>query len=247
MIIYKTTNILNGKFYIGQDLHNNPEYLGSGLILHNSIRKYGISNFVKEIIEICDSKEHLNEREKYWIDKLNSKNRNIGYNIADGGSGGKTWQNYTDPEMIRLTRDKRSKSTSERNKRQGGFMKDRDKQREACIKGNKARTESGYSHSQETRDKIGDAHRGKEVSEESRKNISKATLEAMSKIDMKSLYKEKVESKLKAAWELRDNQRVKELIELNKTNMNHGQKCEALGVSYPTYQKIRSMIENNKL
>ena len=38
MIVYKTINLVNGKIYVGQDLHNNPKYIGSGLILKNSIK-----------------------------------------------------------------------------------------------------------------------------------------------------------------------------------------------------------------
>jgi group I intron endonuclease len=244
MIVYKTTNLINGKFYIGQDLNNNPNYLGSGLMLNNAIKKYGKENFKKEIIEVCNSKDELNEREKFWIKELNSQDREIGYNIADGGTGGKTWQNYTDPEMIKNTKEKRSKSTSERNKRLGGFLKDKNRQKVACSNGNKKRTMNGYKHSEETKAKIGDAHRGKEVSEEARKNISEATKAGMSKVDMKALYKEKVEGKLKAAWEARDRQRLEILSELDSTGMNHGEKCKALGVSYPTYQKLRKMIDN---
>lgn len=248
MIVYKTTNLINGKIYIGQDLNNNPNYLGSGLMLNNAIKKYGKENFKKETIEVCNSKEELNEREKFWIKELNSQDRKIGYNIADGGTGGKTWQNYTDPEMIKNTKEKRSKSTSERNKRDGGWSSDPEKRKKSSIKANLARTMKGYKHSEETKAKIGDAHRGKEVSEEARKNISEATKAAMSNVDMKALYKEKVEDKLKAAWEARDRQRIESLEELDKTDMNHGQKCKALGVSYPTYQKLRKMIDNkNKL
>jgi hypothetical protein len=51
MIIYKTTNIVNGKIYIGQDKYDNPNYLGSGKILQLSFQKYGIENFRKEILE----------------------------------------------------------------------------------------------------------------------------------------------------------------------------------------------------
>jgi group I intron endonuclease len=85
MIIYKTTNIINGKIYIGQDSHNNPNYLGSGTVLHKAIEKYGYKNFVKEILEHCNSINELNEREVFWIAKFNSRDRNIGYNIAYGG------------------------------------------------------------------------------------------------------------------------------------------------------------------
>lgn len=91
MIIYKTTNKINGKFYIGKDENNNPEYYGSGLLLIRSIKKYGKENFFKEILEFCSSKAELNEREKYWISKFNATID--GYNIALGGSGGDTYTN----------------------------------------------------------------------------------------------------------------------------------------------------------
>ncbi len=65
MIIYKTTNLVNGKFYVGKSKYNDPEYLGSGIILKKAILKYGIENFNKEILEQCNSDAELNEREKY--------------------------------------------------------------------------------------------------------------------------------------------------------------------------------------
>lgn len=88
MIVYKTTNILNGKIYIGQDKNNNPNYLGSGLLLKEAIEKYGKESFKKEILEECQNKEHLNEREIFWIKELKSLDKNIGYNIASGGQFG---------------------------------------------------------------------------------------------------------------------------------------------------------------
>jgi len=89
MVIYKTTNLVNGKIYIGQDSNNNPKYLGSGMLLHRAIKKYGIDNFKKEILEECYNKKELDEKEKYWIKSYDSTNENIGYNISEGGTGGK--------------------------------------------------------------------------------------------------------------------------------------------------------------
>jgi len=101
MIIYKTTNLVNGKIYIGQDKNNNPTYLGSGKILHLAFQKYGIENFNKEILEECGSEEDLNEREKYWIGFYNSTDRKIGYNIALGGNGGDTISKHPNKDEIR--------------------------------------------------------------------------------------------------------------------------------------------------
>ena len=83
MIIYKTTNLINGKSYVGQQSTNDEMYLGSGKILKRAIVKYGVENFKKEIIEECSTREELNKREVYWIKKLNPE-----YNLHEGGYGG---------------------------------------------------------------------------------------------------------------------------------------------------------------
>ena len=88
MIIYKVTNLINNKIYVGQDKNNNPNYFGSGKTIKKAIKKYGKENFEKTIIEFCKTENELNEREIYWIDKLNSTNRKIGYNISKGGKEG---------------------------------------------------------------------------------------------------------------------------------------------------------------
>lgn len=88
MIIYKITNLLTNKIYIGQDSKNNPKYLGSGKILKRAIKKYGKENFKKEVLEECNNQIELDNREQYWINLLNTTNQNIGYNISFGGQTG---------------------------------------------------------------------------------------------------------------------------------------------------------------
>ena len=51
MIIYKTINLINGKIYIGQDTKNDPNYLGSGKIIKEAIKKYGKKNFTEDSIK----------------------------------------------------------------------------------------------------------------------------------------------------------------------------------------------------
>ena len=85
--IYETTNLINGKKYIGQHKSKNfdEKYIGSGKYLWNAIRKYGIENFECKIIEECDSREQLNEREIYWISFYNAVKSKNYYNITKGG------------------------------------------------------------------------------------------------------------------------------------------------------------------
>lgn len=84
--IYKTTNIINGKFYIGkhQTKDLNDGYMGSGKILQRAINKYGKENFVTEILHVCKSEKHMNTLEKILV----VPDKEINYNLCDGGKGG---------------------------------------------------------------------------------------------------------------------------------------------------------------
>lgn len=97
--IYKITNKINNKIYIGQTIKTRPtdrfsqhKYLANhpdqekGIsYLHRAMKTEGIDNFIFEIIENIDN-SLLDEREKYWIQYYNSKIP-FGYNICDGGKG----------------------------------------------------------------------------------------------------------------------------------------------------------------
>jgi hypothetical protein len=100
MEIYKITNLINGKIYIGKDTTSDKNYYGSGVLIKRSIKKYGIENFKKEILEICSSNDELCLKEMYWIDFFNSSNLEIGYNISKGGDGGDTISNNPNKEII---------------------------------------------------------------------------------------------------------------------------------------------------
>jgi hypothetical protein len=101
MIVYKTTNLVTGMSYIGKDASDNPKYLGSGLLLKSAIRKYGKSNFVKEVLEVCTRLEQLAARELYWIQFYHADTNPLYYNIAVGGLGGDTFTNHPNKENIR--------------------------------------------------------------------------------------------------------------------------------------------------
>lgn len=105
-IIYKITNKINGKIYIGQHQTKNLDdgYMGSSTILKAAIKKYGLENFTKEIICECSSFEEMNAME---AEIVNSEfvAREDTYNLSVGGSYG--WENCNktlrkDPEKERL-------------------------------------------------------------------------------------------------------------------------------------------------
>ena len=82
--IYKITNLLNNKIYIGKHSTNNINdgYMGSGKIIKQAIKKYGIENFIKEYLAFCDTESKLNWFEKFYIKKYDSTNNDIGYNLT---------------------------------------------------------------------------------------------------------------------------------------------------------------------
>ena len=86
--IYKTTNLVNNKVYIGQHkaLEKDNSYLGSGKILKQAIQKYGKGNFTNEILEWCENQDELDSKEIYYIKLYKDKGCEL-YNIAKGGQG----------------------------------------------------------------------------------------------------------------------------------------------------------------
>jgi group I intron endonuclease len=83
-----TINLVNKKKYIGKDVKNKKSYLGSGVVLAKAIKKYGKDNFIKIVLEKCSNKQHLEEREKWWINFFDAVKSKDFYNMLDGGTGG---------------------------------------------------------------------------------------------------------------------------------------------------------------
>ena len=84
-LVYKITNTVNDKFYIGchKTKDKNDGYMGSGKLIKKAIEKYGVENFRKEILAECSTVEEMFEKEKELV-VLNEKS----YNLKYGGDGG---------------------------------------------------------------------------------------------------------------------------------------------------------------
>lgn len=97
--IYETTNLINGKKYIGKSAQSkfDKNYHGSGKHIKEAIEKYGHNNFQTILIEKCYSLEELNNREFYWIEYYSAVERKDYYNIVPGGSGGWYYNRKTHP------------------------------------------------------------------------------------------------------------------------------------------------------
>ena len=190
MVIYKTTNLINGKFYIGKDVRNLNCYLGSGELLKKAIKKYGKNNFVKEILEICDNLTELDEREKYWIKKLDSINQ--GYNLTEGGTGGDTFTNNPNKEEIRNKLKKRVVSEDVIKKRLENLIPfqpgenhpnyGKKQSQETIKKRLMSFQENGFNspmegkkHTEETKTKISKNKKGKKHTEETKEKMRKSS------------------------------------------------------------------------
>jgi group I intron endonuclease len=201
MIIYKTTNLINNKIYVGQDSKNDPSYLGSGKIIKDAIKKYGESNFIKEILEECTTKEELDEREIYWINKLNSINSEIGYNLALGGNSPMKNRRHTDKTKIKLSLLWKGKKRTPENKEK------------------LSKSKTGTKHTEETKKKISKSGKGRiapnkgiKTSEETKEKQrlakvgKKLTKDHINKIVAKNKGRkntEEAKANMRLAWEKR--------------------------------------------
>ena len=101
--IYKITNKINDKIYVGMSCNPQNRWKYGHILtakniiagkttcykslLYDAMKKYGIENFSMSIIEECPL-DTMGQREQYWIDKLDSRNPLVGYNICRGGCRG---------------------------------------------------------------------------------------------------------------------------------------------------------------
>jgi len=151
--IYKTTNLINGKIYIGQKKSEKflgINYLGSGKRLWEAINKYGKDKFIVELVEEIDEEKLMDVREIYWIAYYNSTNKNIGYNLSEGGNVNRTL----------------------RGENNGFYGKHHSEESRRIMSQNNARFMLGKHHSQETKLKIGLGNKGKIISEDTKKKLS---------------------------------------------------------------------------
>jgi len=197
--IYKTTNTINEKIYIGkhQTENINDSYYGSGKALRASIKKHGKENFKKEVLFVFNTESEMNEKEVELITE-EFVARSDTYNMGVGGEGGAHFK---------------GKSHSEETIQQ---IKEKLKLKDWSHRKGKPAHNKGKKDSEETRKRKSEANKNRRgpMSEETKRKISKslrnsptsdATSKRMigntnSKNHKSEEYKKKQSEAMKAAW-----------------------------------------------
>lgn len=183
--LYKITNTLNNKIYIGQsnketERWRQHKYLSRQLYpiqyIHRAMVKYGVENFKYEVIACCLSKEYADETEKTLIDQYDSRNKKYGYNISPGGDI--VWNSglpkERQPMFGKHHKDESKKKISESNK--GKIIIITEEQKRKMSDAHKGKT-----HSQETIEKISSSNQGICRSLETRNRMSQSKMGSKNK------------------------------------------------------------------
>jgi len=180
--IYLITNNINGKTYVGQrkchQVTKNPwndGYMGSGKLIVNAQKKYGIENFSKEILAICHTQNIIDILEIYFI-KYYREFGKAEYNIANGGlynTGG----HPISEETRRKMREHNSTKSPETRKKISEKLKGRvftEEWRRHISESHSGEKHPNYGKhlSEETKRRIGESQKGKIISAEARQKIS---------------------------------------------------------------------------
>ena len=116
--IYKHTNKINNKSYIGKTdnpenrWRNNGNKYKTCPRFWSAILSYGWENFNHEILFSCDDIDTINQKEKEYINKYQTLDPDYGYNLAEGGTGGNTWIGKTQEEKDKYAEERRLETLS---------------------------------------------------------------------------------------------------------------------------------------
>lgn len=167
MIIYKLTNKVNGKIYIGKTERTIEERMGEHvrhdyIIVDKAIRKYGIESFIVEVVDSADSLDELDKKEQEWIKKCDCLLPK-GYNQTFGGSTSKGFQHRD------KSKRKMSISKSEAYKEKGNPF-------------------YGKRHSEKSKEKMSQSRKGRVLSEEWKAKIGKAQQKKVINLDTGEIF-----------------------------------------------------------
>ncbi len=185
-ILYKTTNLLNNKTYIGIHQTTNLEdgYLGSGIALKEALAKYGKENFKREILEFYENWEELLERESILVNDDWVKDYN-NYNLKTGGQSNGILSDESKKKISETLKKKYESGDIVINRPLG------------IVPWNKGLKDS---YSDEYRNKISEGLKGREPWNKGLKGAQEAWNKGVSMGSMSDEEKEKRSKTLKERW-----------------------------------------------
>ena len=175
--LYKITNQVNGKIYVGvhKTRDMNDGYMGSGKVILNAIKKHGINNFAKVILETFKTSDAMYAREKEVVTEEFLSRKDV-YNIRRGGFGGfdyinKTGKNlYGKNGMIGYGQENLKDGASRKKAmiKKGIFNNFKDRIRQSCLQSYKDGRIPAFldkKHTQKTKQLIGEKNSKKQQGE----------------------------------------------------------------------------------
>jgi group I intron endonuclease len=187
--IYKITNLVNGKIYIGQTkltieerfqqhkYNANSSYKKSRL--YSAMKKYGVDNFSVKLIDEAGTQEESNEKEIDWINFYKSniyKHPNVGYNMTDGGGGISGYQLSEDHKQKISEAMKGMVCSEERVRKISESKMGHEVSDETREKIRQTKLSNPYNHSEETKEKLRQSSTGKQHTQEAIEKIIKSKL-----------------------------------------------------------------------
>lgn len=134
-LIYKITNTVNGKIYIGSHRTSNIDdgYMGSGTLIKKAIKNYGIDCFLKEILYIFNNPEDMVKKEREIVNETFLRRRDT-YNLEIGGSGGKFW---TKELRLKMSESKKGSIPWNKGKKLGPLSEEHKQKLSEALSGEK--------------------------------------------------------------------------------------------------------------